>query len=109
MCTVCEKGNFSTLSHTLYTYSSKSFIFFNSGWSKELNETIWDFSLKHAHTFLTILILDCMQCLQIRAFQQRHLKCKFETSYLEGELVPKTCKNLKKNCPPKKFPDWFGH
>ena len=34
-----------------------------------------------------------LQGLQIEAFQQRYLKCKCETPYLEGELVPKTCKN----------------
>ena len=28
-----------------------------------------------------------------KAFQQRYLKCKCETPYLEGELVPKNCKN----------------
>ena len=36
-----------------------------------------------------------LQGLQIEAFQQRYLKCKCETPYLEGELVPKTCKNWK--------------
>ena len=34
-----------------------------------------------------------LQGLQIEAFQQRYLKCKCETPYLEAELVPKTCKN----------------
>ena len=34
-----------------------------------------------------------LQGLQIGAFQQRYLKCKCETPYFEGELVPKTCKN----------------
>ena len=36
-----------------------------------------------------------LQGLQIGAFQQRYLKCKCETPYFEGELVPKTCKNKK--------------
>ena len=36
-----------------------------------------------------------LQGLQIGAFQQRYLKCKFKTPYFEGELVPKTCKNWK--------------
>ena len=36
-----------------------------------------------------------LQGLQIEAFQQRYSKCKWETHYLEGELVPKTCKNWK--------------
>ena len=36
-----------------------------------------------------------LQGLQVGAFQQRYLKCKCETPYLEGELVPKTCKNWK--------------
>ena len=35
------------------------------------------------------------QGLQIRVFQQCYLKCKCETPYFEGELVPKTCKNFK--------------
>ena len=36
-----------------------------------------------------------LQGLQIGAFQQCYLKCKCETPYFEGELVPKTCKNWK--------------
>ena len=36
-----------------------------------------------------------LQGLQIVAFQQRYLKCKCETPYVEGELVPKTCKKWK--------------
>ena len=36
-----------------------------------------------------------LQGFQIEAFQQRYLKCKCETPYLEAELVPKTCKNWK--------------
>ena len=48
-----------------------------------------------------------LQGLQIGAFQQRYLKCKCETPYFEGELVPKPAKVEK--CPPKKFPEWFGH
>ena len=36
-----------------------------------------------------------LQGLQIRAFQQRYLKCKCETPYFESELVPKTCKSWK--------------
>ena len=42
-----------------------------------------------------------LQGLQIGALQQCYLKCKCETPYFEGELFPKTCKNLK--CPPKFF------
>ena len=33
-----------------------------------------------------------LQGLQIDAFQQRYTNFLFETPYLEGELVPKTCK-----------------
>ena len=33
-----------------------------------------------------------LQGLQIGAFQQRYFKCKCETPYFKGELVPKTCK-----------------
>ena len=36
-----------------------------------------------------------LQGLQIWAFQQHYLKCKCQTPYFEGELVPKTCKNWK--------------
>ena len=36
-----------------------------------------------------------LQGLQIEAFQQRYSKCKWEKHNLEGELVPKTCKNWK--------------
>ena len=43
-----------------------------------------------------------LQGLQIEAFQQRYLKCKCETPYLEGELVPKTWRR-KKNVLKKKF------
>ena len=38
--------------------------------------------------------IDC-KGLQIEAFHQRSAKCWFETPYLEGKLVPKTCKNRK--------------
>ena len=44
-----------------------------------------------------------LQSLQIEAFQQRYSKCNCETPYLEAELVPKTCKNLK--MPSNKFPE----
>ena len=42
-----------------------------------------------------------LQGLQIGAFQQLYSKCKCETPYFEGELVPKTGKIEK--CPPKKI------
>ena len=36
-----------------------------------------------------------LQGLQIEVFQQRYSKCKWEIPYLEGELIPKTCKYWK--------------
>ena len=42
-----------------------------------------------------------LQGLQVRGFQQCNFKCKCETPYLDGELVPKTWKE--KKCAPKKF------
>ena len=55
---VREKGIFYPFSHTVHIFV-KIFFFFYSRWSKVLNETIWDFSLKHAHIFFKIIILDC--------------------------------------------------
>ena len=59
MCTVCEKGHFYPFSHAVHIFVKIIFFFLNSRWSKVLNEKMLDFSLKHAHVFLTILILDC--------------------------------------------------
>ena len=89
------------LSHTLYTFLSKYFFVFKFTLIKS---TQW-----HNFRFFTKAFTQIfknynfrLQGLQIEAFQQRYLKCKCETPYLEGELVPKTCKNWKM-CSKKNF------
>ena len=52
-----RKGKKYPFSHPVHIFV-KIVYFFNSLWSKVLNEKIWDFSLKHAHVFFTLLILD---------------------------------------------------
>ena len=82
------------LSRTLYTFWSKWFIFLKF---MSIKSTQWNnlrFFLK-ACTCVFNYINFRLQGLQIGAFQQRYLKCKCETPYFEGELVPKTCKNWK--------------
>ena len=78
MCKGCEKGHFLPFL-TPFIHFWQNYFFLNSSCSKVLNETILDFSLKHAHIFLPILILDC-----------KVFKLEWETPYFEGELVPKT-------------------
>ena len=93
MYSVRERAFF-TLSRTLYTFTSKFiFIFLFT----LIKSTQWNnlrfFPKACTHIFKNYNFR--LQGLQIEAFQQRYLKCKCETPYLEGELVPKTCKNWK--------------
>ena len=89
-----QERAFFTLSCTLYTFWSNyiHFILFTL-----IKSTQWYnlrcFPKACTHIFNNINFR--LQVLQIGAFQQRYLKCKCETPYFEGELVPKTWKNLK--------------
>ena len=47
---VLEQGKKCPFLHTVHIFF-KIIIFFNSRWLKVLNETIWEFSLKHAYIF----------------------------------------------------------
>ena len=86
-----QERPFFTLSRTLYTFSFKKKLF------ALIKSTQWN-NLRFSPSACTRIInsKNCKrQGLQVRAFQQRYLKCKCETPCFEGELAPKTCKNLK--------------
>ena len=93
MYSVWERVKKGPFSHTVHIFVKIIIFLFNSRWSKVLNGTIWEFTLKHANMFLKNNFR--LKGLQIKAFQQHYLKCWRETPYWEGELVPKTCKNWK--------------
>ena len=85
------KRAFFTLSRTLYTISSKYIYFFIH---VDQKYSIKQFEIfPKACTRILNNINFRQQGLQIGAFQQRYLRCKCETPYFEGELVPKTCKS----------------
>jgi hypothetical protein len=94
MCTLCEKGHFLPFLAHCTQFCKNNLFLLNSRWSKVLNETIWDFFPKACKRIFNNIIF-WLQGLQIGSFQRRYLKCKCETPYFEGELVPKTCKNWK--------------
>ena len=85
--------SFFTLARTLNTFLSKWFFFKFT----LIKSTQWNnlrlFPKACTHIFNNINFR--LQCLQIGVFQQRYFKCKCETPYFEGELLPKTCTNLK--------------
>ena len=68
-----------------------------SHFGSNIESTQWNnlrfFPKSCTHVFNNINFI--LQGFQLGAFQQRYLKCKCETPYFEGELVPKTCKNWK--------------
>ena len=89
-----------TLSRTLYTFSSKYIFFFYSRWSKVLQTTIWDFSLKNAHIFLKIIILHC-KVFKFKRFSSVTRNVSVKHPILNQNLIQKPAKIEK--CPPKKF------
>ena len=93
MCKGCEKGHFYPFSHPLNIFV-KMIIFLKFTLIKSTQWNNLRFFPK-ACTRIFNNINFRLKGLQIGAFQQRYLKCKCETPYCEGELVPKTCKNGK--------------
>ena len=79
---------------TLYSFLSKYSIFLKFALIKSTQWNYLKFFLKACSSIINNNNFR-LQDLQVRAVQQRYLKCKCETPNLEGELVPKTCKNLK--------------
>ena len=80
------------LSRTLYTFMSKYNFFFKFTLIKSTQNKNFRFFPKE-FTHISKNYNFRLQSLQIGAFQQCYSKCKCETPYLKGELVPKTCKN----------------
>ena len=105
MCKGCEKGHFLPFLHPLHIFVKLIYFFkFTLIKSTQWNHLRF---FRKACTCIFNNINFRLQGLQIKAFQQRYLKCNFETPYFEGELVPKNCKNWKmssKNCTV-----WFSH
>ena len=93
MCKVCEKGHFLPFLEPFPHFCQNDFFFKLT----LIKSTQWNnlrfFPKACTHIFNNINFK--LQGLQIGAFQQRYLKCKCETPYFEGELVPKNCKKWK--------------
>ena len=85
-----RKGKKCTFSHTVHIFVF--FFLFTLIKSNQWNN-LRCFPKACTHIFNNIYFR--LQGLQIGAFQQHYLKCKCETPYFEGELVPKTCNNWK--------------
>ena len=87
MCTVCEKGHFLPfLAHCTHFCQNNFFLFTLIKSTQNNNLRFFPKEFTHILKNYTFRL----QGLQIEAFHQRYSKCKWETPYLEGELIPKT-------------------
>ena len=81
-------------------FRRNNLFFLNSRWSKVINTTIWDFSLKNSHIFLKIIILDC-KVFKFKRFNSVTRNVSVKHPILNQNLIQKPAKI--KKCPQKKI------